>query len=307
MVKDKIPCPRCGALNEPIAIHCFECGYSLNVSTSSEIIQDNQSTNQRQSTEFNGSERHFIIEHFRDTHDYIKNSEAVQESKPIASLSSGNTKLFTIERPTVYVVVYISVFLIFFLAILILLLETHSAIYIIIGIIGLYIGSLVIGRNIYFKAYDARTDSNNTNSNRVKVIQMDKSNGYKIGLKQSFLGVANVFTRTNWVLSDGKGMKICSMNVTNLYEGFLETSEDTFIVSSVPAEETGMYFLDLLSFNVHNKSGLRLITINNPPLDHKVRYLKRFEILSSPDLDDRIVMFFSFVIMRKLLNIPLSG
>ena len=305
MEKDKIPCPSCEALNEPIGSYCYDCGSSLHVSTTSEIITDIQNNDYDSPTEFNGPERHFIFE--INTLQNIQKSIPLQKqskfnsrrdyrkSNALAFISSYDTNLFTNERqgPSGFIAIFVGFFVIMFSTIILALI---SPVFILIGpLIGFSILILSEGHFIYFNAYDTRSHS--TDSDRMKVIQRDHRN-YKIGLKGKYFVFKNLVTRKDWVLSDGKGMKICSTNFTSGLEGFLETSEDNFIISSVSTEKKGIC-------SVYNKSGIRLITITNPQLDQDAFQSrpKKFEILSSPDLDECIIMFFSFVIIRKLLNI----
>lgn len=296
METDKIPCPSCGVLNDETDSYCYDCGSSLNVSISSEIRKDIQNNDYSSSSEFNGSERHFRFQkiiHLRTRHEKIDNT--------IAQICSATGNLFTIERSnTLFIVLFGYLFSILFFSII--LVPISPVLILLSPLIVLFIALVTMSRFIYFNVYDTRSQS--TDSPRMKVTQMDHRR-YKIGLKVKYFGIKNLATRKNWVLSDSKGKKLCSTNFTQDYGGFLETTNGNFIISCVPSEKIGLYFKDVISFSVYNKSGSKLITINNPPFnqDEYPRIPQKFEILSSLEIDDHIIMFFSFVILSKLIRL----
>lgn len=305
MENDKIPCPRCGALNSQTDVYCYDCGSLLNTSTASEISKDIKNTDYESTSKFKVPERHFIFETTRgDNIDHTvlqRSSFNVQRmGNTIARISSADTNLFTIESTNSGMqVTFIYIFVFFTIEFILLLI---SPIFIIIGpVILIYLGILLITRFIYFNVYDSQPHSDNTtDSQGMRVIQMDDKN-YKIGLKGNFFAITNRFTRKDWVLIDRKGTKICSTNFINGYGGYLETSDENYSISSITSEKKGIYYTDVRSVSVYNRSGVRMITIENPPLD--IGLPKRFEITTTPEIDERIMMFISFIILMKILSL----
>ena len=301
----RIPCSRCGALNEKKDAYCYDCGTLLNVSTTSEKNKDIQNTDYVSTSKFTGPERHFIFETTRGDnidHNVLQRSSFNTQrlGNTIARISSADTNFFTFERTNTGIqIIFIFIFVFAIVEFILLLI---SPVFIIIGSFFLiYIGILLVTRFIYFNVYDTRPHSDNTTDlQEMRVIQLEDKN-YKIGLKGNYFGIKNKFTRKDWVLADKKGTKICSTNFINGYEGSLETSDENYNISSVTSEKKGIYYKDVRSFSVYNKSGVRMITIENSPLD--IRLPKRFQIITRPEMDERILMFFSFVILMKLLHL----
>lgn len=211
----------------------------------------------------------------------------------VASFRSEKQNLFSIVRPTPTFRLFILIVLMV-LAILVifpvLIVPTYGIIvFIILFFIILYMCLFFLGKIIYFNVY----------SNKSQYIG-------KIKLKTNFFNIIPQLKRTNWILADDRGSELSITKFIGKYNGKLSTTTDLYEMKF--RIDSNNSFNGISEFEAINETRSKQILIKSSYMEEAIdrtytRISGNYEITATPDIDVRIVMFFTFLIFMKLLRI----
>lgn len=234
-----------------------------------------------------------VESHKNSNNDPIYYFQQVRDRNVVAMFGSEKQNLFNIVRPNPalrFSILMLTMFLGIFLLVPVLFVPTYGIIVFgILYLIILYICIYFISKIIYYNVY----------SNKTLFIG-------KIKLKPNFFNIVPQLKRRDWILTDDSGAELSVTKFIAKYTGFIRTNTD--ILDIKPSHDMNNNYQGISEFQAINKIGSEQISIttsyDKETIDRNYTKISgNYEITASPDIDVRIVMFFTYIIFMKLLKI----
>lgn len=279
MESNSIKCPICGSTNQISSKICTNCQSNLR--------------NLDSGTDSLSPEKKIVMNSSMDSKNqniYTFERLNAKKTKVVAYLHSDQGNTLTIAKAYSgwsLISLLIGMFLVMYALYTFLPLFGFIIIYVVIIYFCLY----YLGRITYFDVFSIEN----------KLIG-------KIRIETNIYNLLPQLKRKNWVFKDNNNETLSVTQFTDNFQGFLIHKNDIYKSESALDTSDGKYYRNILNFQATERSGAKKIIIKNSLLGANnekgiPQIPDKYEISSSSDLDVRIVVFYSFVILMKFLRI----
>ena len=272
-------CPSCGTLNSIKNTNCKECKYIF-----SNIDYNNKNINSLEP-----NKDIFATEKYKSFNKFRFKKTFNTKSKTIINITDENENTYTIDR------IKHLLFYAFFTSIVVFILSVQPITWpleyhFIFSVVFLYFSIYIIGDLRYFE-----------------IFAPNGKNLGKIRKNKKFFNPKTFIQSDDWALFNDKRNKLFFSHFASFDQGFVQTKNESFTIHSLIDSKSNLYYRNIKGYRVTDKYDNDMIIIYNG----RRRRLsngrfssspKDFEIYANPDIDEVIVFYCAFIIIKKYLN-----
>lgn len=272
-------CPRCGLLMDSISKNCPNCNLFFTKAKPINYFTENLHSN---SQIYDPEALENLIKYnFRIEFNPKVNTIAVMTD------SSGNEFFF--RRVPSFVLAFAAIFLVTFFMVVPLMIIPLTY-FLIFYVLFLYTGIFILLRFQYFKIYDSNKN--------IALIRKNKN----------YFKPKTAIQSDDWALFGLNRKKIFSSHFAFFYTGIIKRKNDSFKIEAITENETNLYYRNIRGYRIYDENDNNLIIISNGKSEikqssHFQLVPREFEIYTQPKIDQLFVLYCSFIIIKKYLDI----